>query len=153
MQDPEYTKDLMCKYRPGGLPYIVYKEEVLSWSPRISMFYDVMSDMEAEMLKAKAYPLVRQMFLKLIFIYYLSIWVLTTLSTHCIGHITTGSFMCRETSSYSQSRFCTVNFRPTASNYQLSNLRSDPDSNFDLRGVTQKCYHSATVTSLTYPLT
>ena len=68
MQDPEYTKDLMCKYRAGGLPYIVYKEEVLSWSPRISMFYDVMSDMEAEMLKAKAYPLVRQMFLKLILI-------------------------------------------------------------------------------------
>ena len=29
------------------------------------------------------------------------IWVVTSLSTHCIGHIKTGSFMAEETSTYS----------------------------------------------------
>ena len=44
-----------------------------------------------------------------------------------------------ETSTYSLSGFCTVNCRPTASNYQLSHLRPC------LRGGRQECYHSATV--------
>ena len=39
-----------------------------------------------------------------------------------------------ETSTYSWSRFCTVNCRPTASNYQLSHLRLDQELNPDLRG-------------------
>ena len=39
-----------------------------------------------------------------------------------------------ETSTYSWSIFCTVNCRPTASNYQLSNLRSGQEPNPDLRG-------------------
>ena len=34
------------------------------------------------------------------------------------------------------------------SNYQLSHLRSGRDSNFDLRGRRQECYHSATVAPL-----
>ena len=50
----------------------------------------------------------------------LFIWVLTTLSTHCIGHIMTRSLFIEETSTYSWSRFCTLNCRSTASNYQLS---------------------------------
>ena len=39
----------------------------------------------------------RPLYLKLSQIYfiYLFIWVLTSLSTHCIGHISTGSFMDR----------------------------------------------------------
>ena len=36
----------------------MYKEEILSWSPRIGMFYDVISDSEAQMVQEKAYPLV-----------------------------------------------------------------------------------------------
>ena len=50
-----------------------------------------------------------------------------------------------ETSTYSWSGFCTVNCRPTASNYQLSHLRSGREPNPGLRGGRQECYHSATV--------
>ena len=50
-----------------------------------------------------------------------------------------------ETSAYSLLGFCTVNCRPTASNYQLSHLRPCRESNTDLRGGRRECYHSATV--------
>ena len=50
-----------------------------------------------------------------------------------------------ETSTYSSSRFCTVNCRPTASNYQLSHLRPCWEPNPGLRGGRRECYHSATV--------
>ena len=50
-----------------------------------------------------------------------------------------------ETSTYSWSRFCTINCRPTASNYQLSHLRPCWEPNPGLRGGRQECYHSATV--------
>ena len=48
-----------------------------------------------------------------------------------------------ETSTYSSSGFCTVNCRPTASNYQLSHLRLCREQN--LRDGRRECYHSATV--------
>ena len=38
---------------------MTYKEEVISWEPRISMFYDVITPGEAEMVKSRAYPKVR----------------------------------------------------------------------------------------------
>ena len=50
-----------------------------------------------------------------------------------------------ETSTYSSLGFCTVNCRPTASNYQHSNLRPCLESNPGLRGGRRECYHSATV--------
>ena len=50
-----------------------------------------------------------------------------------------------ETSTFSSSGFCTVNGRPTASNYQLSHLRPCREPNPGLRGGRQECYHSATV--------
>ena len=50
-----------------------------------------------------------------------------------------------ETSTYSWSRFCTVNCRPTASNYQLSHLRSSREPNPELRDGRRECYHSATL--------
>ena len=50
-----------------------------------------------------------------------------------------------ETSTYSSLGFCTVNCRPTASNYQLSHLRLCRGSNPGLRGGRRECYHSATV--------
>ena len=46
-----------------------------------------------------------------------------------------------ETSTYSSSRFCTVNCRPTASNYQLSHLRPCRESNPGLRGGRRERYH------------
>ena len=52
--------------------------------------------------------------------------------------------LAKETSTYSWSRFCTVNCRPTASNYQLSHLRSGRDSNSDLRGGRRVSYHCTT---------
>ena len=42
-----------------------------------------------------------------------------------------------EISSYSRSRFCTVNCRPTASNYR--------ELNPDFRGGRRECYYSATI--------
>ena len=45
-----------------------------------------------------------------------------------------------ETSTYSSSGFCTVNCRPTASNYQLSHLRPCREPNPGLRGGRQECY-------------
>ena len=45
-----------------------------------------------------------------------------------------------ETSTYSSSGFCTVNCRPTASNYQLSHLRLCRELNPGLRGGRQECY-------------
>ena len=50
-----------------------------------------------------------------------------------------------ETSTYSWPRFCTVNCRPMASNYQLSHLRPCREPNTGLRGGRRECYHSATV--------
>ena len=50
-----------------------------------------------------------------------------------------------ETSTYSSSGFCTVNCRPTASNYQFSHLRPCREPNLGLRGGRRECYHSATV--------
>ena len=50
-----------------------------------------------------------------------------------------------ETSTYSSLGLCTVNYRPTASNYQLSHLRPSWGSNPGLRGGRRECYHSATV--------
>ena len=44
-----------------------------------------------------------------------------------------------ETSTYSSLGFCTVNCRPTASNYQLSHLRPCRESNPGLRGGIQWC--------------
>ena len=75
----------------------------------------------------------------------LFIWVLHCFQ-HCTGHITRGSWKGRG-NQYIQlvSRFCTVNCRPTASNYQLPHLKSGREPNPDLRGGRQECYHSATV--------
>ena len=64
---------------------------------------------------------------------------------HCTGHITTGSWKAEETSTYSSLGFCTVNCRPTASNYQLSHLRPCRGSIPGLRCRRRECYHSATV--------
>ena len=45
-----------------------------------------------------------------------------------------------ETSTYSLLGFCTVNCRPTVSNYQLSHLRPCRESNPGLRGEKRECY-------------
>ena len=50
-----------------------------------------------------------------------------------------------ETSTNSSSGFCTVNCRPTGSNYQLFHLRPCREPNPVLRGGIRECYHSATV--------
>ena len=49
-----------------------------------------------------------------------------------------------KTSTYSSSGFCTVNCRPTASNYQLSHLRPCREAT-PASEVGGECYHSATV--------
>ena len=62
-----------------------------------------------------------------------------SLSTHCIGHITTGSFMGRG------NWYIQLVKVETASSYQLCHLRLGRDSNFDVGDERRKCYHSVTV--------
>ena len=54
-----------------------------------------------------------------------------------------------ETNTYSSLGLCTVNCRPTASNYQLSHLRSGQELNPNLRVGRRECYHCTTVAPLT----
>ena len=73
----------------------------------------------------KLHPLVKTL--------YLFIWGFTSLSTlQVISRRVFGK--AEETSTYSSLGFCTVNCRPTASNYQLSHLRPCRGSNPGLRG-------------------
>ncbi len=45
-----------CQYKPGAIPYVRYKEEISSVSPKVSVFYDVISDNEAEYLINRSHP-------------------------------------------------------------------------------------------------
>ena len=73
---------------------------------------------------------------------YLFIWGFMSLSTlyrsYHDGYVVGRA---EETSTYSSSRFCTVNCRPTASNYHLSHLRPCREPNPGLRGGRRECYH------------
>ena len=80
-------------------------------------------------------------YLELLFIYlgfYVTFNTVQVISRRVVGRA-------EETSTYSSLGFCTVNCRPTASNYQLSHLRPCWGSNPGLRGGRRECYHSATV--------
>ncbi|KAK2152801.1 hypothetical protein LSH36_317g01047 [Paralvinella palmiformis] len=50
------NKDLICVYRKGTLPYVQYKEEIHCFNPRISLFIDVITDKQAELMREKAFP-------------------------------------------------------------------------------------------------
>ena len=85
----------------------------------------------------------------LIFIYlgfYVAFNTVQVISRRVVGRA-------EETSTYSLSGFCTVNCRPTASNYQLSHLRPCREPNPGLRGGRQEFYHSATVAPCTNLIT
>ena len=73
---------------------------------------------------------------------------------HYTGHITMGSFIwAEETSTHSWSRFCTLNCRPMASNYQLSHLRSGREPNPNLRGgrrVLPLCHRAPYINNYDY---
>ena len=72
---------------------------------------------------------------------------LSTLAVQVISRGVVGR--AEETSTYSWSRFCTVNCRPMASNYQLSYLRLCRELNPRLRGGRRECYHSSTMAPIT----
>ena len=77
----------------------------------------------------------------LLFIY---LWFYVAFNTvHVISRQVVGR--AEDTSTYSLSGFCTVNCRPTVSNYQLSHLRPCLEPNPGLRGGRREYYHSATV--------
>ncbi|XP_035824621.1 prolyl 4-hydroxylase subunit alpha-2 [Aplysia californica] len=48
----EFDPRLRCMYRPASLrpPYLRYKQELLSVSPYVALFYDVMSDVEGDVI-------------------------------------------------------------------------------------------------------
>ena len=77
---------------------------------------------------------------KLLFIYlgfYVAFNTVQVISQRVVGKA-------GETSTYSSLGFCTVHCRPTASNYQPSDLRPCREPNPGLRGGRRECYHSAT---------
>ena len=77
----------------------------------------------------------------LLFIYlgfYVAFNTVQVISRRVVGRV-------EETSTYSSLGFCTVNCRPTVSNYQLSHLRPCRESNPGFKGGRRECYHSATV--------
>ena len=43
-----------CRYKPGSIGYVRYKEETLSDDPGIVMFYDVISDAESSAVRDMA---------------------------------------------------------------------------------------------------
>ena len=50
-------KGLNCRLRYGSvIPYAVYKEEIYSFQPYISLIHDIITDREAEMVKHLAFP-------------------------------------------------------------------------------------------------
>ena len=82
---------------------------------------------------AKGDVFVTQSYTIVIFIYlgfYVAFNTVQVISRRVVGRA-------EEASTYSSLGFCTVNCRPTASNYQ--------ESNPGLRGGRQECYHSATM--------
>ena len=54
VQDPEVLNRLVCIYKKGSLPYVLYKEEIFNFSPRLSIIYDVISDSDIAMLRHTA---------------------------------------------------------------------------------------------------
>jgi prolyl 4-hydroxylase len=48
---PAVLSSLVCQYRRGVLPYSVYREEVVSWTPRISIYHNIISHHEAAQIK------------------------------------------------------------------------------------------------------
>ena len=80
--------------------------------------------------KASIKPIVEKTLIKDLFIYlgfYVAFNTVQVISRRVVGRA-------EETSTYSWSRFCTVNCRPTRSNYQLSHLRPCREPNPVLRG-------------------
>ncbi|CAD5121950.1 DgyrCDS10411 [Dimorphilus gyrociliatus] len=56
-QNSKYAKHLRCRYvKSSTCPYEIFKQEILSFSPFISMFHDIISDKEGELLKELAKP-------------------------------------------------------------------------------------------------
>ena len=53
------SHDLFCRYRPTTIPYLFFKEEVLSKEPRIMLFHNVISDAEIDFVRNLAIPDVR----------------------------------------------------------------------------------------------
>ena len=82
--------------------------------------------------------LVSSLFLFIYLGFYIAFNTVQVISRRVVGRA-------EETSTYSLSGFCTVNCRPTATNYQLSHLRPCWEPNPGLRDGRRECYHSATM--------
>ena len=41
----------ICRYKQGRLPYVVYKQEILSTDPFISIYYEVITEGQMDLLK------------------------------------------------------------------------------------------------------
>lgn len=84
-RDRDHTVDKLrpfhiCRYKPSfTVPYLLYKEEVLSYNPHVSLFHDVISDTEITALKALSTRLKRS-------------YVTTTDSKNLVTRQRTGQF-------------------------------------------------------------
>ena len=100
--------------------------------------YGCMTKLPVTMLSLSLYSWSGTFYLFIYLGFYVAFNTVQVISRRVVGRA-------EETSTYSSSGFCTVNCRPTASNYQLSHLRPCRESNPGLRGGRRECYHSATV--------
>ena len=84
-------------------------------------------------------------FLFPVHIVYLFIWGFTPLSTHCTGHITTGSWKGRENQYIQFVRVLYCKLPTNGKQLQAFYLRPCREPNPGLRGGRREFYHSATV--------
>ena len=52
-QPERVTSKLKCFLKPTLIPFLFGKEEVLNYDPRVSMFHDVITESEQQLLKNK----------------------------------------------------------------------------------------------------
>ena len=52
----------ICRYKQGSLPYVVYKQEILSANPFISIYYDVITEEQMDLLKNTANKAVGELY-------------------------------------------------------------------------------------------
>ncbi|XP_013383328.1 prolyl 4-hydroxylase subunit alpha-1 [Lingula anatina] len=81
VQDPKIEARLFCQYKKTLVPIRPVKEEVLYLDPRVSIFYDVITDKEADILMELAKPLVFLIFCLTLISFFYYFLIITMVSS------------------------------------------------------------------------
>ena len=131
-----YHKIFVLSCSPSEKPRF-YMQPVCSISPN-EQYYSHENPLVWEVRKERSHKLHLGLYLFIYLGFYVAFNTVQVISRQVVGRA-------EETSTYSSLGFCTVNCRPMASNYQLSQLRPYRELNPGLRGGRLECYHSATI--------